>query len=182
MRKWIFGLTAGLLLLVLIAGFAAIRYVRPERELDLAYENVSTLEKVTDMIMRRELVVQLTSEDVSQLVKKSVVEQPQPNEHTVLTGADFRQQGDRLEADVNVKAYGIPVGLHLTYELTTDRSVLTARPLQARIRGTDIPLDWLGLTVVQVDVNQRLPKGPFSVKELQLQDDGINIQLMLALR
>ncbi|WP_068620210.1 hypothetical protein [Paenibacillus tuaregi] len=167
------------LVLIIIAVTAVILYIRPTKELDLKYTDLNWKTKITKMIDTREPVIRINEEEFNQLAKQKLVKYLSKGELPVeVTGAEFKQRGNRLEADLNGKWGWIPFGAKAVYtmEFTGGQVVLT--PVSVQIRGITLSPDQLGLKQVSAPPGKELPD-VIKVKDLIFHEDSIEARLSL---
>jgi hypothetical protein len=169
----------GLVVLLLLLVVGAILYAKPDQALNWRFEEVSVVDKAVDMIKNRKLVVQLTEQDINNLVKKHL------STHTVLphqlelTGAQFHLQGNRLEADVNLLWQSrVPAAATLLFQLNWNSPNLEIQHIGTRIKHADIPLAWFQLDPIQIPVGNNLPKH-IGIKDVNFDSAAIRIGLRL---
>ena len=153
-----------LVFLAVIAGVGALYYVKPDQSLDLAYEEVPLKDRAIDMAKRMSLELILTDNDLSNLAKKSLAENPNVEQDIVVTGAEFTLEGDRLIADLNVlwKDW-VSASLQITYRLRWQDPNVVADVLEARLKGLPLPKSMLDSRVIPIA--QELPK-PLKIESM----------------
>ncbi|MFC5699720.1 hypothetical protein ACFPVX_00380 [Cohnella faecalis] len=140
MKKLILFLVA-LLLLAVLAGAGLILYIAPDKGLNLAYEQVPVKDRAIEMVKRMKLELVLSEEDVINLAKASVADNPQVKPDVRVTGADFDLQGELLIANLKVLwKERIPVGLQVTYRLSWQSPNLVATVVEAKAKKIKLPL------------------------------------------
>jgi hypothetical protein len=172
MRKLFIGLFV-LVFLAVIAGVAALFYIKPDQNLDLAYEKVSLKERAIDMARRVSPELILTSEDLNNLSKKSLADNPQVEEDVRVTGANFTLEGELLIADLNVIwKKQISAGLQITYHLRWDSPNVIATVEKARMKGITLPASMFSDRVIPI--GQDLPK-LLKIKDLVWGDGEVKV-------
>lgn len=164
MKKLLIGLFV-LVFLAVIAGVGALYYVKPDRSLNLSYEEVPLKERAIDMAKRRSLELILTDDDIANLAKKSLADNPLVEKDIVVTGAEFALEGDRLIADLNVlwKDW-VSAELQITYRLRWQDPNVIADVLEARMKGVPLPKSMLSSRVIPIA--DELPK-PLKIESMK---------------
>ncbi len=166
MKKLLIGLFV-LVFLAVIAGVGAIYYVKPDKTLDLSYHEVPLKDRAINMARRMSLELILTDDDLQNLAKKSIVENPEVERDIVVTGAEFTLEGDRLIADLNVlwKDW-VPANLQITYRLRWQDPNVIADVLEARMK--DVPLPKAMLASRVIPIASELPK-PLKIENVKFE-------------
>jgi hypothetical protein len=168
-----------LLSLVIVVIWGGVWYVKPEQMLDLKYEEVPVSGLILDMVKSRKLEVRLTAQDVNNIVKKHLAAKPALPHDFVLTGADVKQQGVHLEADVNlIWDYKVHVGAKLTFKLAWDPPNLQIVHIATQMKDLKVPLEWFHLDPISVPLQDNLPK-LVGIKGVFFDDSQIRIALKL---
>jgi hypothetical protein len=150
--------------LVVIAGVGALYYIKPDQNLNLMYEKVPLKERALDMARRLSPELILTSEDLNNLSKKSVADNPQVEKDVRVTGAHFTMEGEFLTADLNVIwKQQISAALQITYRLRWENPNVIATVEKARLKGISLPASMFSDRVIPI--GQDLPK-PLKIKDL----------------
>lgn len=172
--------TAVLLIgLAVLAASGAAWYVQPTRALDLRYAEWSLTANIAEMIVKRQLEVELSEKEAADLLKKYIAEHPQLGEHVTITGADFTLDHGRLRAEINLLLGSrLAAGASLDYELSWQAPYLVATPRSLRVRKAEIPGSWLNLEPVRIDPGSRLPKH-VGIADMQFRGSGVQIRLGL---
>ncbi|MFC5470181.1 hypothetical protein ACFPPD_15850 [Cohnella suwonensis] len=172
MRKWLIGFFV-FAIIVVGAGVGALYYAKPDRNLDLAYENVPLKDRALSMAKRMSTELSLTDEDIVNLAKKSLAEQPQVEKDVLVTGADFRLEGDLLHADLNVIWKDkISAGLKVDYRLRWADPNVIATAESARLKGVKLPLSMFADRVIPI--GDRLPE-LLHIKSLNWGDGKVDV-------
>jgi hypothetical protein len=146
-----------LALLAVIAGVGALYYIKPDQNLDLAYEKVPLKERALDMVRRLSPELILTGEDLNNLAKKSVADNPQVEKDVTVTGANFTMKGELLIADLNVIWKNqISAGLEITYRLHWESPNVIATVEKVRMKGITLPVSMFSNRIIPI--GQDLPK------------------------
>lgn len=155
-------------------------FVRPAEPLDLSYGQLDLRGKLADMLMSRRLETVLTEREVNDLLKQALARRPEVRPGVTLTGAAFALQGERLSADVNLLVrQRLEVGAKLWFELSWTEPYLTALHTGIEIRGRSVPLEWLRLEPLRMELNEHLPKH-VSVRGMAF--EGSTVRLSLKMR
>ncbi|MFC4600655.1 hypothetical protein [Cohnella hongkongensis] len=172
MKKLLIGLFV-LVLLAALAGAGALYYVKPDQALDLAYEEVPLERRAIDMARRMSLELVLTAEDLSNLAKKSIADNPEVEKDVVVTGAEFALEGDRLIADLNIlwKDW-VSASVQVTYRLRWEDPNLIASVLEAKMK--DVPLPEAMLSSQVIPIAQELPK-PLKIESIKWEQGGVQV-------
>ncbi|WP_239616124.1 hypothetical protein [Cohnella mopanensis] len=162
-----------LVFIVVIAGVGALYYAKPDQSLNLAYEKVPLKDRAIDMVKRRSPDLLLTSEDLNNLAKKSVADNPQVEKDVVVTGADFVLQGDLLTADLNVIWKDkVSAGIQITYRLTWNEPNVVAKVEKAKMKGITLPKSMFSDRVIPIA--EDLPK-LLKIKDLQWEGSDVRV-------
>jgi uncharacterized protein YneF (UPF0154 family) len=146
-----------LVLLAVIAGVGALYYIKPDQNLNLVYKKPPLTQRALDMVMHLSPELILNEEDINNLSKQSIADNPQVEKDIVVTGANFTLQGDLLIADLNVVWKNwIFAGLQITYRLHWENPNLIASVEKAQIKGVSLPTSAFSDRVIPV--TQNLPK------------------------
>ncbi|WP_256758723.1 hypothetical protein [Cohnella sp. WQ 127256] len=146
-----------LIVLVVIAGVGSLYYVKPDQNLDLVYEEVPLKDRALDMVRRMSPELILTSEDINNLSKKSIADNPQVEKDVLVTGADFNLDGDLLLADLNVIWKDqISAGLKITYRLHWNHPNVVATVEKAMMKGITLPNSMFSDRIIPI--GEDLPK------------------------
>jgi len=157
MRKAFFVLLV-LLLLCLGGAAAAVHYAAPAERLDLNYREISVMDKVKGMLSRRSSELEITEQDLNQILKQKLAQSPQVYDGITVTGARFRLEENRLTAETNLLYAGrLSIGAEFSYSLQSREGTVTARYKGARVKKLAIPPEWLRLPDFTVDLNSRMP-------------------------
>jgi hypothetical protein len=156
MRKLLISLFV-LVLLIAIAAVGALYYVKPDQVLNLEYKKVPLNERALDMVKRLSPQMILTEEDIVNLSKKSIADNPQVEKDIEVTGADFNLKGDLLIADLNVVWKSqIAAALKVTYRLHWENPNVVATVEQAKIKGISLPVSAFSDRIIPI--GDSLPK------------------------
>ena len=173
-------IVVGLAAVVLLLGVGLVSYAKPQRALDLQYGEISAFDKIADMVLKRQLVLELTEADLNHLLKRVIAEHARIDENTEIKGAAFEQQGHELLADLDVELYNrMRAGVRIRYSLASEGSVLKARFQDARVRDWEVPKAWLQPPDFQVDLNTYIPSTMVAVKQLEFTDNAVRIHFGL---
>jgi hypothetical protein len=164
-----------LLLLAAAAGVGAIYYVRPDPALNLQYEPVAIKEKALEMVKRMSFDMILSEEDVNNVLKKSLAQNPVRNRDVEVRGANFTVAGDRLTADLSLLWKNrIPAGVQVIYRLSWQQPDLVATVEQVKVKSVNLPSSLADDLVLPI--GRELPK-PLKIKEVQLGEKEVTIVL-----
>lgn len=178
MKRLLFALLTLALLLAIIA-FGIIRYVKPTESLDLQYKELSIGAKVTDMIVKRQFAVDLTEDDIANIVKKQLAQQPQLSPDIVLTGARIELAGNRVNLVANVRYKGrIPAEVNAVYDLQWQDPNLRIVFRDARIKSISLPQSQFDPAPIDIGLNDLLPKA-VAVKDVKFSGESVRIELKL---
>ncbi|MCL6458469.1 MAG: hypothetical protein K6T85_10740 [Gorillibacterium sp.] len=149
---------ASLIVLAVLLAVATVWYVRPTQTLDLNYQEVDFQKKVESIILSRSLTVSLTDEELSNLLKRELSLDAEPNPHTQITGARFQRQGSELTAELTVLLRDkLPAQVRLVYQLEWNSPTLKLQFVNASVKGKDIPSSWLKLGDIYTNIDEKLP-------------------------
>lgn len=173
MRK----LFAALLLLIVLAALAGaggLYYIRPDPLLSLEHGTVSLKDKVLDMARRMSPDLRLTEEDVANLLKASLKQNPNPGMDVTVQGADFSLENGRLLADLSlVWRERIPFGMQVVYRLAWRDPDIHATVETVKIRDIELPSETVDPLVIPV--SRELPEF-LRIRDVEFGDDGIVIR------
>jgi hypothetical protein len=159
--------------LAVIAGVGALYYIKPEHDLDLAYEKVPLEERALDMVRRFSPELILTGEDLNNLAKKSIADNPQVEKDVMVTGANFTLRGDVLNADLNIIWKNqVSAGLQLTYRLHWVNPNVTATVEKAMLKGIELPKSMFSDRIIPIGAE--LPK-LLKIKDLVWGDGEVKV-------
>ncbi|MEV3454200.1 hypothetical protein ABNE76_22025, partial [Paenibacillus larvae] len=97
MLKKIFWTLLILILLIILIGAGIYWYVKPQKELDLRYQDIFLKSKIIDMVKDLNTELVLSSDEINQLAKKEIAKRPNVRPDVRITGADFKLNGNELE-------------------------------------------------------------------------------------
>ncbi|MEC0266670.1 hypothetical protein [Paenibacillus anseongense] len=154
-----------------------IRHIQPTEDLDLNYQEISIGSKIADIVKNRKLEVQITEQDLNNLVKKQLsAHQNLPNGIRI-EGAKLTLQGSNLVADVNVKWQDkLPVGAQLLFTLAWDPPNVIIQHQSTMVRGIQVPKEWLQFAPIELSIEDHLPL-LIGVKDVQFEEKAVLIQL-----
>lgn len=165
--------------IVIVAIWGAVWYVRPTQALDLKYDDLSIAVKVADMLKQFKPEVQLTEQDVNNLIKKHLAQQLELPHNLVVKGADFHLQGDQLEADVNVLwDYKVHIGAKLFFQLDWNQPSIEVMHIGTQLKDIQLPLELFEIPPITIPVEDNLP-AMISIKEVIFDTQSIRIGLKL---
>jgi hypothetical protein len=178
LQKWLKRIAA-IALTAVLAGAALLWYVKPSEPLGLAYEPVSFRQKIAEMAKSLEFSIDLTEQELDDLMKQKLAERAQLSEKLRVTGARLEQNGTNAAAYINLMyAERFPIGAVFYFQLEWAEPDLVIRHTGTRIRGFDIPLAWIRLDPVFISLGQQLP--PFiAVKKVTFHSSGATISFGL---
>ncbi len=162
-----------LVFLAVIAGVGALYYVKPDKTLGLAYDEVPLKDRAIDMAKRMSLELILTDDDLNNLAKKSLADNPSVENGIVVTGAEFALDGDRLIANLNVlwKDW-VPANLQITYRLRWKDPNLVAVVLEAKMK--DVPLPKAMFSERVIPIADELPK-PLKIESMKWGEGEVGV-------
>jgi len=172
MRKLFISLFV-LVIIVVIALVGALYYVKPDQSLDLAYQKVPLKDRAIDMVRRMSPEMILTSEDLNNLAKKSIADNPQVEKDVVVTGADFDLQGELLIADLNIIWKDqVSAAIQVTYRLHWEHPNVVATVEKAKMKGIKLPNSMFSDRIIPIADD--LPK-LLKIKDLQWMDGEVKV-------
>ncbi|MDQ0901594.1 MULTISPECIES: hypothetical protein [unclassified Paenibacillus] len=174
-KLFIFAIAVGFILTALLA--IAVRHVKPTEDLNLDYNEITISSKITDIVKNRKLEVQLTEQDLNEVVKKQLAaHQVLPNDFRI-EGAKLTLQGSNLVADVNVRwREKIPIGAQMMFTLAWNPPNLVVQHRNTSIKGMQVPSEWVQLSPFKLPIEDHLPK-LIGVKNVLFEEKAIIIQL-----
>ncbi|WP_405082072.1 hypothetical protein ACI48J_05590 [Paenibacillus chitinolyticus] len=171
-----------LLVLAVAAGLAAwglLTYIKPQRQLDLAYTELSLESQLVDIIRSKKPEVRLSNEEINQLGKKAIAKHARVSPDVTITGADFTRSGDNLTADVNLLWKNtVPVGAQMTFKLAWTGKELAVTHTGTHIRNFEVPSGLVSLAPVSISLDSYLPS-IVHIKDVRFDPDFVVIGLTL---
>lgn len=168
-----------LLSIVIVAIWGAAWYVRPSKSLDLKYEEVPIGGMILNMVKLRKPEVQLTEQDVNNLIKKRLEQNKELPHQMSLKGASFELQGERLEADVNVLwDHKVHVGGKLYFQLAWSPPNIEIVHTGTRIKDISLPAEWFQIAPIRIPVEDQLPDR-IGINQVSFDPNVIRIGLKL---
>jgi hypothetical protein len=159
--------------------WAAVQAVKPDQSLDLNYKEVSVVEKTLDIVKNRKLEVQLTEQDLNNLVKKQLSQHAVMPNNVTITGAQFKLDGNRVEADVNLLwNHNVAAAAKLFFLMEWKNPDLEITHLSTQIKQMQVPQEWFHLNPIRIPMAQNMPK-MIGIKDIAFDPDAIRIMLML---
>jgi hypothetical protein len=159
--------------------WAAVQAVKPDQSLDLNYKEVSVVEKTLDIVKNRKLEVQLTEQDLNNLVKKQLSQHAVMPNNVTITGAQFKLDGNRVEADVNLLWDNkVAAAAKLFFLMEWKNPDLEITHLSTQIKQMQVPQEWFHLNPIRIPMTQNMPK-MIGIKDIAFDPDAIRIMLML---
>lgn len=167
------------LLLIVVLLVALVLYIRPAKSLDLRYSSIDWKEKLLVMAETRQPALNLSESELNQLAKKELNQYVAEQELPVnVTGAEFRLNGNRLTADLNVAWGAIEAGVEAGYLMEYSSGKLLLVPENLSIRRFSFPPANFGLEPISIDLGQYLPE-VVKVKEVNFQEKALRISFKL---
>ncbi|MBP1993357.1 hypothetical protein [Paenibacillus eucommiae] len=177
-KKLILTVTGIIILLIILIGVLIV-YVKPDQALNLQYKEIVIMDKVADMVKKRKMEVQLTEEDINNLLKKQLALQTDAMNDVEILGAQIHLQGPLVEADVNLRWKNkVQIAAKLFFQLEWDSPVLEIEHLETRIKNFQIPNSYFHLEPIRIPLDESLPK-PLGIRELLFNEDSILIHFKL---
>lgn len=168
-----------LILLVILIGVGIYLYVKPQKELDLQYQDTSLRSKIMNMARDLNTELVLSSEDLNQLAKREIAKRPNVRQDVTITGADFKLHGNELEGDINLLYKDtIPAGVNIWYTMEWQAGALKLTPKDAKIRSFHLPQSLVKLPAMSINLNDHLPS-IVKVKHVTFENQGIKISFKL---
>jgi hypothetical protein len=159
--------------------WAAVQAVKPDQDLDLKYKEVSVVEKILDMVKNRKLEVQLTEQDLNNLVKKQLSEHADLPNNVTITGAQFKLNGNRVEADVNLLwNHKVAAAAKLFFLMEWKNPDLVITHLSTQIKQMEVPQEWFHLNPLRIQMAQNMPQ-MIGIKDIAFDPNAIRILLTL---
>ncbi|WP_025698819.1 hypothetical protein [Paenibacillus durus] len=177
--KILFRTFAGIVLLLLLAGAAAAWYAAPVNKLDLSYDRVDFDPKLLQMVRDRSPVLTLTEDELNNLFKKGLNDylSEHPSSFVWITGARFRQSGDRLTADINGLAGPVPFGAEvgMIMEVSPDSGgMIKLHHDYTSIRNRKVPKGVLSFPPISVRLREHMPF-MVEVRKIELLESGMRV-------
>ncbi|USB32628.1 hypothetical protein [Paenibacillus sp. YPG26] len=175
-KKWWFLIP---FILIIVAVAAIILYIRPTKDLDLIYTELDWKAKITQMIDTRKPVIQINAEEFNRMAKQKLDKYLAKGELPAqVTGAEFKQHGNRIDADINGRWGIIPFGAKVAYDMDFSGGLIVLTPVHVQIRGITLTPEQLGLKQVSVPPGNELPE-MIKVKDMIFHEDSIEARLSL---
>ncbi len=179
MLKKIFWTLLILILLIILIGAGIYWYVKPQKELDLRYQDIFLKSKIIDMVKDLNTELVLSSDEINQLAKKEIAKLPNVRPDVRITGADFKLNGNELEGDINLLYKDtIPAGINIWYTMEWQDGTLKLIPKDAKIRSIHLPLSSVKLPSMSIGPNGHLLEF-VKVKHVTFENQGIKITFKL---
>ncbi|NOU89828.1 hypothetical protein GC102_29345 [Paenibacillus sp. LMG 31460] len=177
MLKKIFIFAIAVVIILTAALVIAVWHVKPTEALNLDYKEITISSKIADIVKNRKLEVQLTEQDLNDVVKKQLAaHQVMPNDFRI-EGAKLTLQGSNLVADVNVRwREKIPIGAQMMFTLAWNPPNLVVKHRNTSIKGMQVPSEWVQLAPFELPIEDHLPK-LIGVKNVLFEEKAIIIQL-----
>lgn len=169
---------AVLLVLMGLGVWGAVRYAAPQEELNLESSPLLLEKKVLEMAIELKPEMTLSSEELNQLIKGYLRQNPRVGSHLLLDGADFNLEGNLLSARVNVTYMGlVQAGATAQYEMSWHKPYLRAIPQRLTVRSLDLPASWL--EAFEVPLNKELPEW-VKISKVAFDDSQIRVGFQAA--
>lgn len=177
MLKKLFIFIIAVVIILSIAMVFIIRHIKPAEDLDLNYQEISISSKVADIVKNRKLEVQVTEQDLNNLLKKQLAaHQTLPNGLRI-EGAKITLQGANLVADLNVNWQDkVPVGAQMLFKLAWNPPDLIMEHQSTKVKGMQIPREWVQFAPIVVPIEEHLPL-LIGVRDVQFEEKAIVLQL-----
>ncbi|SDP12437.1 hypothetical protein SAMN04487897_1388 [Paenibacillus sp. yr247] len=177
MLKKLFIFAIAVLVILMAALVIIIRHVKPTEALDLDYKEIAIGSKIADMIKNRKLEVQLTEQDLNDLVKKQLAAHKALPNDIRIEGAKLTLQGSNLEADLNVRWHEqVSIGAKMMFTLAWNPPNLVIQHRNTQVKGIQIPSEWLPLVPMEIPIEDHLPI-LVGVKNVVFEEKAMIIQL-----
>ncbi|WP_068773963.1 hypothetical protein [Paenibacillus sp. FJAT-26967] len=148
-----------LALLLALAGWGLLTYIKPQQPLNLNYKEISLESQAIDLLRTKKPEVRLSEYEINQLGKKGIAEATLPNPDVKITGAEFRLNGQDLTANVNlVWKDRVPVGAAMLFKLDWTGSQLRVTHTGTKIRDIDVPLSLVTVSPIDLPLESYLPR------------------------
>ncbi len=163
------------LVLVLLAGLAAWYYLRPAEQLDLHYETISVMDKLTETIKNRKLELSFNESEMNHIIKKNL--EPHVNDHIHIKGAHFTLLDKKIKALLHIRYYDLAdAEITVEYAVKWQDPVLVLTPTSLSAKALPLPLDW----VKEIEAPIPLPaEDLIEIKAIQLTPQQMTFQFGL---
>ncbi|BBI31480.1 hypothetical protein [Cohnella abietis] len=162
-----------LVFLVVIAGVGALYYIKPDRDMDLYYQNVPLNKRALDMVKHLSPELILTEADIINLAKKSIADNPQVEKDVLVTGASFTLDREFLISDLNIIWKNrVSAGIQVTYRLHWESPNVIATAEKATMKGITLPTSMFSERIIPI--GNELPK-ILKIKELVWGDGEVKV-------
>ncbi|WP_144028283.1 hypothetical protein [Paenibacillus ferrarius] len=168
-----------IILLVVIIGapMFIIWQVKPTEALNLDYKEISIPSKIAEIVKSRKLEVQLTEQDINDLVKKQLAEHQVLPHDFRLEGAKLTLNGSNLEADLNLRWHDkLPISAKMMFTLAYHSPNMSIQHVSTSVKGTKIPSEWLHLDPIVFSIEDHLPL-LIGVKNVVFEEKAVVVQL-----
>lgn len=146
------------LLLVIVLAVAIIVYIRPNKEIDMSYQQVDMKVKVWNMVKTQVPEIELSEEELNNLAKKKMIEYLDTHDEGVkVTGADFSIHGQEVEVNLNGKWSMIPFGVTLHFHMEASGDNLILEHQSTSIKQVNIPLSRWALAPITFSLKEQVP-------------------------
>jgi hypothetical protein len=163
-------------LLVGCAGaIGAIYYIRPDPALSLDYAPVSFRAKALDMARSLTLEIELTEDEVNDLLKQVLARNPYIHPDLEVQGARFELEGHRLAADLRLLwKERIPAGVRVVYQLSWEAPYLKAVSESVHVKEVALPANIA--PDLLVPIGEELP-ALLRIQAVEFNDHSLKIRL-----
>lgn len=171
------------LTLILLLGVAAgllLWYIAPDEQLDLTYEEVDIELKISEVLQKRRLEVQLDWNEVNQLAKRELVHVVEAGKLPIeIEGADLSFDQREMKAKINGQWKGISFEGTTTFIPAIEGKKIRLTHDSTAIKDIPIPQAWVQLAPLVIAVDEYVPS-PAQVDDIKLQAEGVVISLSIA--
>jgi hypothetical protein len=166
-------------IVVLLIAAGLYYYTMPSEKLNLAYSELSTVQKVKEMMASRHFELRLSEEDVNNILKKELSLNPQLKNQWTVQGARFTLADNQLNAHLNVSyKYLFTTEIFSTYQLKWESPNLVLTPIKYQLKDIPVPVNWVGENPIRINIGSELP--PFlEIRSMSFQGQSILVQFRI---
>lgn len=158
---------------------ALIWYVQPAQSLNLQYTTYEIEHELEEMIRERRTSMELSEEEVNDLLKEELASHPVESPYARLVGAQFDLVDGGMVAHLHLLAMDrVDVGATLDYTFHWQEPEISAELQRARVKSVSIPQGQIPTPRFAIDLSALLP--PFvTVKSMDFNEDVIVLHFQL---
>lgn len=164
-----------LILVAVILGVVAIRYVKPTETLNLNYSTVPLEDRAVSMAKKLSTTLKLSEADVNNIGKAFIAANPQYGPNVTITGARFQFEDGRVAGHYNLLVLDrVPVGVVVYYRIKWRNPNLVAEVDEAKLRGRKLPNKYFDDIVIPL--GDSIPK-PLQIENAELSGEQLIVKI-----